>query len=265
MANKKNTTIDNTNTAIYNTEEMRRLIERAVIEAVKRTLKTVFSVSGNPDQPNLDNGTAQVQSASWTGGDTDMAKRIRRRVNIHGKTQWVTGNTEQEYAENLLLAMGGAVEEQEKPKHNFRQYADEWFRVFSKPSIDLTTAVTYERQLRLQIYPILGDMFVEDVRPADVQQIFNSMDAGKKEVAKETKKKVKTVLNMIFLQAIEDELILRNPLLSKSIRIKGAASKETQQYSVEQMKYIATDEFYLNYWVFLSLNTAIAYRQWLTE
>lgn len=52
--------------------------------------------------------------------------------------------------------------------------------------------------------------------PADVQRIFNDMDG-----AMETKIKTKNVLNMIFQQAIEDGLIQRNPLLSKSIRITG--------------------------------------------
>lgn len=169
-----------------------------------------------------------------------MAKeRIRRRVVIHGKTQWITGSTEQEYAENLFKAMGGASTAQKNHKHDFRQFADDWFQVFSKPNIDRTTAVTYERQLRLYIYPAFEGLFIEDLLPADVQRLFNSMDAGQPQKAKATKQKVKTVLNMIFQQAIEDGLIVRNPLTSKSIRIKGAASQVTKLYSVEQMQYIA--------------------------
>lgn len=37
-----------------------------------------------------------------------MAKtRIRRRITINGHVQWITGATEQEYAENLFKAMSG--------------------------------------------------------------------------------------------------------------------------------------------------------------
>ena len=77
-------------------------------------------------------------------------------------------------------------------------------------------------------------MYVEDVTPLDVQTVFNRMES----TSKETKNKVKIVLNMIFEQAVEEELLRRNPLSSKSIRITGASSKPTEPYSVEQMRYL---------------------------
>jgi len=48
------------------------------------------------------------------------------------------------------------------------------------------------------------------------------------------------VLNMIFQQAIEDEIIVKNPLASKSIRITGRAPKPTEPYTVEQMQAIVS-------------------------
>lgn len=56
--------------------------------------------------------------------------------------------------------------------------------------------------------------------------------------AGETKIKTKNVLNMVFQQALEDGLIQRNPLLSKSIRITGRGSKPTEPYSVAQMRFL---------------------------
>ena len=56
----------------------------------------------------------------------------------------------------------------------------------------------------------------------------------------ESKNKVKTVLNQIFKMALDDNLILRNPLLSSSIRIKGLAATETEPYTVEQMRHLAS-------------------------
>lgn len=76
-------------------------------------------------------------------------------------------------------------------------------------------------------------MDIEDILPADIQRIFNGIDG-----ARETKVKVKTVLNMIFQQAIEDELIPRNPLQSRNIRLNGRAGKPTEPYSVEQMRFL---------------------------
>ena len=116
-------------------------------------------------------------------------------------------------------------------KHNFGEYALDWFKVFSKPNIETATAVTYERQLRLHINPVLGEKNVEDIKPADIQELFNRMDG-----AKESKMKAKVVLNMVLEQAVEDQLIVRNPLSSRNIRISGNASKHTEPYTVEQMQ-----------------------------
>ena len=76
-------------------------------------------------------------------------------------------------------------------------------------------------------------MNIEDILPADVQRIFNGMNG-----ARETKIKTKNVLNMVFQQALEDGLIQRNPLLSKSIRITGRGCKPTEPYSVAQMRFL---------------------------
>lgn len=148
--------------------------------------------------------------------------------------RWISGNTEQEYAENLIRALNGGAEIQFKErKHNFRSYAQKWFESFAKPNIELVTAITYERQLKYRIYPALGEMDIEDIMPADIQRIFNGMEG-----ARETKVKTRNVLNMILEQAIEDRIIQRNPLKSRSIRITGNASKPIEPYTVEQMRFL---------------------------
>ena len=166
------------------------------------------------------------------------SKKIRRLVNINGTKRWITGDSEQEYADNLLLALGNTqtIENDhstQEEKHLFRTYAENWFEVFSKPNIALVTAKTYERQLRYHLFPAFEGMNIEDISPTDVQRLFNNING-----AKETKIKVRNVLNMVFQQAIEDELIRKNPLSSKSIRITGLPSNGIQPYSVDQMKFL---------------------------
>ena len=95
-----------------------------------------------------------------------MAKnRIRRRVLINGEMVWVTGDTEQEYAENLMKVMMAKCEpvKVEKPKHECKAYALNWFNTYSKPNIETATAVTYERQLRLYLFPAFGSKNIEDI------------------------------------------------------------------------------------------------------
>lgn len=110
-------------------------------------------------------------------------KKIRREVVLNGVKVWVTADTEQEYVEKVLRlsgTTGGST-----MKHSFREYAENWFEVFSKPNVANVTALTYKRQLDHYILPVLGDKNLEDVMPADVQSVFNQMDDDAKQ---ETKK-----------------------------------------------------------------------------
>ena len=100
------------------------------------------------------------------------AKKIRREIEIGGVKRWISGNTEQEYAENLIQALsGGVVGEPQfaERKHDFQTYAQRWFVVFSKPNVASVTAATYEYQLKRHIYPVFVGMNVEDILPSDVQ------------------------------------------------------------------------------------------------
>ena len=208
----------------------------ALVGVCKQQSDVIQSIIGTrPSQ--LDNCTEDL-AGLLSEEDSDMAKtRIRRRVTLNGQQMWITATSEQEYAEKLLKAASIELEQakEDAPKHKFQEYAQRWYDVFSKPNVETVTATTYARQLRLYLYPAIGKMFIEDIKPSDVQAMFNRIQG-----ARETKLKVKMVLNMIFQQAIEDEIIVKNPLASKNVRISGRAPKPTEPYTVEQMQYIVS-------------------------
>ena len=185
---------------------------------------------------NLENERSQISRRESEETMSINKKKIRREIMLNGEKVWITADSEQEYV-NKVLRLSGSINSSSGEKHNFREYAQKWFEVFSKPNVESVTATTYERQLTNHIYPILGDMNLEDITSTDVQKIFNSMGDSAKQ---ESKNKVKTVLNQIFKMALDDNLILRNPLLSSSIRIKGLAATETEPYTVEQMRHLAS-------------------------
>lgn len=168
----------------------------------------------------------------------ESMNRIRRHICINGESVWVTAKTEQEYAEKVAK-----LSQKSGTEHRFEDYALRWFDIFSKPNVDRATALTYERQLRIHIFPVIGDKALESVRTEDVQKIFNRMGDN---VKRETKNKVKIVLNQIFCRAIDEELIVKNPLSSPSLRIGGRDSTTTEPYSVEQMQYLAKSLPYIS-------------------
>ena len=218
---------------------------RNLTEICKKQAEVIKSLTEDSLTANLENRKGSVISpmrememkpGSSSEEEDDLNKnRIRRRITINGTQVWVTGSTEQEYAENVMRLMtAGMKPEQEKETHEFKAYAERWFQVFSKPNVETVTATTYARQLRLYLYPAFEGMNVEDIRPSDVQEMLNGITG-----AKETKMKARMVLNQIMEQAVEEDIIKKNPVLSKTIRITGTASKPTEPYSVEQMRYIA--------------------------
>ena len=165
-----------------------------------------------------------------------MSKRIRRPVIINGEKTWVSADTEQEYAEKLLeLFSPNALSAPQIKQHDFEAYAWNWYNVFSKPNVSYATGLTYRRQLQYHILPLFKGKTLEEITTADVQEFFNSMG---NDITTATKNKSRTVLNMIFNQALDDSLIDKSPMASRNLRIKGKASTETEPYTVENMRYL---------------------------
>lgn len=165
----------------------------------------------------------------------NMATKINRKFTLNHETCWVHANSETEYVEKLVALLGakGLKRAPERLEHNFKEYALNWFEIYSKPNIGTSTAATYQRQLDLHLVPALGHKAVEDISTDDLQRMFNDMSG-----AKATKEKARIVLNMIFDTALEDGIISRNPMKSKRLKITGGASKATPAYTVEQMRFL---------------------------
>ena len=160
---------------------------------------------------------------------------IDRRVEIGGQIKRIRANSEQEFVDKIIAILNGnesvAVG---NGKHDFAAYAKNWFETFSKPNVDTATAITYERQLDNIWLPAFEGKTVEEISLGDVQAVFNDMG----DVAKETKTKARSVLSMIFDQAIEDGYIKRNLTKSKNLKIRGRSAEKTEPYTIGQMQYL---------------------------
>lgn len=78
------------------------------------------------------------------------------------------------------------------------------------------TGLTYRQQLQYHILPLFKGRTIEKITTADVQTFFNQMGD---DVTTATKNKARSVLNMIFNQALDDGFITKNPLDSRSLRM----------------------------------------------
>lgn len=183
---------------------------------------------------HLDNRIGQLDSMP-DQEDADMAK-INRAVTINGEKRWIRANTEQEYIDKAAKLMRVSDQsEPDQPKHLFKDYSDRWFEVYKKPSDTAEATINlYSYLLRNFIYPVLGDMMIEDIVTDHVQMILNNAH----DKSKGTKTKIMQVLNQILNAAIEDGIIVKNPAKSKRIKVTGKDTITTPPYTVRQMKYI---------------------------
>ena len=76
--------------------------------------------------------------AGMPKGDNDMPKKIRRPLTINGVNLWISGNNEQEYAENIIRAvLGGAkAPDTSSTPHarstHFRAYAENFMALYKR-------------------------------------------------------------------------------------------------------------------------------------
>lgn len=179
----------------------------------------------------LENCTKRLDCMPFQQGVEGMATKINRTVTIGGVKRWIHANSEQEYADKLTKLIYG--EPQSKAKHLFSEYAMNWFETYSKPNISTATIELYNRLFMCHIMPAFEGLDVEDIKPDDIQRMFNGMNTSR-----ETKFKVKRLLNQVLNAAVDDDFLVKNPLKSSRIKITGSESTTTAVYDVGQMQYL---------------------------
>ena len=164
-----------------------------------------------------------------------MSKKICRPVIIGGKKRWISGNSEQEYAEALMAAYAEIMPQQADAGHPFNDWIKQYYLDFIKHADDgqkHTNDITLERALRLHILPIFEGINVEDVSAAHVQKMIRTMQG-----AAESKKKPLALVRRALDYAVEKRIIPCNPAKSASVKLEGKKSKATEPYTVEEMRY----------------------------
>lgn len=184
---------------------------------------------------NLGNGIGEKVASGIPEGDTGMSTRIREKVTIDGKMKWISGYSMQELFDNYikLMVREGKIEmvDENSQMPMFGDYMQAFYATY-KQDQQKNTVVNRERIIRNHVLPKFGKKRIDRIQTMDLQQFFNSI--GKK-YAKETAMKVRNIMSPVFDSAVEDELITRNPFMSRRLEITG---KDTIHH-----KAISKDKF----------------------
>ena len=148
----------------------------------------------------------------------------RKRKSFSGTTKQEVNKKMTEYISDF----DKMVEASDESKKTLQNSMQNWLQVFKFPSVERTTYDRLECTAKNQIYAILGNKVVGNIKSADIKNLLNHwMNEG---YAYTTVKKVYVILNEYFRYLTQQELIQKNPMQSapmiKKANFMAAQGKE---------------------------------------
>ncbi|MGI6011114.1 MAG: tyrosine-type recombinase/integrase [Ruminococcus sp.] len=156
----------------------------------------------------------------------DKNQRYIFRKMIDGERVSITAQNlaELRQQENELLCRidkGGSIKNR-NPRMMLNEYFDFWMETFAKSGRKATTCTNYKSYYNAHVKNGIGKKPIAKITKVDCQKIINSLaDSGK---AHSTLTNLKSCLNVIFECALDDEIILKNPI--KNIKLPQTGSKK---------------------------------------
>lgn len=151
-----------------------------------------------------------------------------------------TGCTTLSSAKRICQKLYNSGEFKTSSKINFKKYSENLFstdsryykwKVANKEKISLETLLAYNKFLRNQLLPYFADFIITDIKRADVKDwVIWATDKW----SPKTVNSAQTVLNLIFKQAIEEEIIKTNPCYNLSFRT--IPKKQRELLTIEEVR-----------------------------
>ncbi len=192
--------------------------------------------------PNLDNGIMNDTGISNAerGVCEDMSKQFKERVQIGtladgtAEYRWATGNTKSELQANIAKVLMGAgmltgassFEERQKPSVTVRTFIEETYAPTFITHLAPTTRENYRQYIALNILPFMGDLPMDQVSVATIQQFYDWMATAaergrKKNLNAKTIERVGGLMNRIFKVALEMRIVKDTPFKQTLLTIRA--------------------------------------------
>lgn len=177
-----------------------------------------------------------------------------------------SGKRRQQYFKKLQECRNWLADAQFKDEHGginvcsdmtVSAWFDYWIENIKSASAKKNTISNYKNRYKQSIEPYIGNMLLQDVKPLHCQNILNVMvNSGYKNSTIEL---VHTAMKILFEDAVENEIIVKNPVKKSVQCTQGEESKAKTAMTVdEQKKFLkhAQESSYYNQYAFV-LQTGI--------
>lgn len=172
--------------------------------------------------------------------------RYQGRITHHGKRYTLYAGSVKELQkkmQNLQYELDHGIYVTEE-NLSIEVWFDTWLRVYKINNVKIGTINTYKQCFEKYIQPILGKLKIKDIRPEQIQNLYNDMkDKG---YAVATIDLVSIILSSMFKQATKNEIIKKNPVLYTT-KPKDRKRTEKKAMTMEEqqlfMKYVDLSQY----------------------
>lgn len=151
-----------------------------------------------------------------------------------GKQKYLYASTREEAAKKLrdTLSRMDRGEYIEPSAVTVEQWLNIWLREYAAPSVRASTYGAHEGIVRQHLIPVLGKHRLQALRPEHIQAFSNQQD--KEGYAPATVKRQLATLKVALKQAVENQLLFRNP--SSAVRLPKQEQKEIEFLTAEEQQ-----------------------------
>ena len=167
--------------------------------------------------------------------------RYQFRKMIDGKRITITSDklADLRKQENELLCRldKGVVFDNKRAKMTLNEYFDYWFGTYARSGRKATTCTNYKSYYNTYIRETIGKKAIVKITKLDCQRIINEMvENGKKH---STMLNLKCCLNKVFESAIDEDILMKNPI--KNLQVPNTERKKRTAIEYSQI------EIFMNY------------------
>lgn len=135
------------------------------------------------------------------------------------------------------------VPDQPKPGILLADWLDLWYQGYKKPNLRPNTQMSYERRIYQHIIPALGQVQLDKLTTADIQEFYASLKKGGRLIrtalygeglSNQTIRGIHTTLHAALDKAVEETLLFRNP--ADGCKLPSAKAREMQVLASEEIQ-----------------------------
>ena len=206
-------------------------------------------------KPPIDLDNSRINEADMSEGANDMSKsnkKFRQRAQIGDQTVWLCGDTRQELLDQYLqlsikagivVTPGQAASSPASKAPTVRTFIENTYFPTFVARLAPKTVENYRQYISLNILPFMGDMRMDEVSVATIQQFYDWMaTAGergrKKNLNAKSIERIAGLTGRIFKVAVEMKIIEESPFKHSLLRIHAEQAGHHKAMADAQIAHV---------------------------